>query len=96
VDGEYLEIPVNTMADLYDYKAHGKPPGGFLRRVLENAALFDVVGHADDAHARALKPITKWIYNELPSQAWGSHERVAEWIGSRAGRPNLQVMEGGR
>lgn len=93
----YAEIPVHTMQDLHDYKVHGKPPGGFLRLVLENAAVLAVVSHADDAHARALKPIVKWIYNNLQTLSWGTPEKVDEWIaqGGEEPRPRLNVIQGG-
>jgi hypothetical protein len=79
----YHDVPDYTMRALEGYRAHGHPPGGFLRSVLENAGLVEVVGRADDRNARALQSIARWVYNELPHDAWGSKERVDAWV--RAG-----------
>lgn len=90
-------IPANTLRDLEDYRDYGKPPGGFLRKVLENRALFDVIGHADAANAKAIKAITVWIYNEIPLGSWGTSGNVSEWIakGGAGERPRLNVIQGG-
>lgn len=90
-------IPDTTLRSLENYRDHGAEPGGFLRLVLENRALFDVVGHADHANAKALKPICVWIYNELPHKAWGTSGNVSEWIanGGAAERPRFNVIQGG-
>ena len=88
-------IPAHTLRDLEEYRDFGKPPGGFLRRVLENRPLFDVVGHGDATNAQALKPICVWIYNELPLEAWGSKDNVSKWtVKGGAGRPRLKVIQG--
>lgn len=77
------EIPALTMESLERYLDAGQPPGGFMRRVLENEPVMVVVGHGDEAHQRALGAICKWIYNELPIAAWGSETKVSAWIAHR-------------
>jgi hypothetical protein len=61
------------------YRDHHLPTGGFLRAVLENN-LSGALGGADDDNLRDLREIVRWVYNEMPGNAWGSAEKVKAWI----------------
>ena len=61
------------------YLAHRIAPGSFLRAVLEND-LMGAVGHADEESARELQALVRWLWQEMPSNLWGSKERVAAWL----------------
>jgi hypothetical protein len=75
-------IPQHTLAALDRYINHRILPGGFLIKVLSND-LFGAVGQADRENLAALGDIVKYIYNELPGNAWGSSDLVYKWVESR-------------
>ena len=64
-------IPQYTLDSLTRYVEHGIPPGSFLCAVLENN-LVRSVGRADRENLAALPEIVKYVYNEIPSNAWGN------------------------
>jgi hypothetical protein len=72
-------IPAHTKAALDRYVEHKILPGGFLMKVLSND-LFGAVGQADSENAAALPEIVKYIYNQLPANAWGSQELVYKFV----------------
>jgi hypothetical protein len=49
--------------------------------VLENN-LFSAVNRADRDNLAALPEIVKYIYNEVPSGAWGNSKSVSDYIES--------------
>jgi len=53
--------------------------GGFLRAVLEND-LKEAFGRADEDAVAQMKDIVMYCYNELPSNCWGSPEKVTSWL----------------
>lgn len=61
------------------YVEHRISPGGFLTAVLENN-LMEAVGRADAINMRNLHEISKYVYNELPSNVWGSREKVEKHL----------------
>lgn len=64
------------------YVNHGIIPGGFLTRVLSND-LFGAIAQADSENKKALADICAYIYNELPSGAWGSKQIVVDYANSK-------------
>ena len=72
-------IPAHTKAALDRYVEHKILPGGFLMKVLSND-LFGAVGQADSENAAALPEIVKYIYNQLPANAWGSQDLVYKFV----------------
>jgi hypothetical protein len=72
-------IPAHTKAALDRYVNHKILPGGFLMKVLSND-LFGAVGQADSENAAALPDIVRYIYNQLPANAWGSQELVYKFV----------------
>ena len=72
---EYYDIPYHTRAALERYVNYGIMPGDFLVSVLTND-LFGAVGRADSQNIHALKDICMFVYNEMPSNCWGTRERV--------------------
>lgn len=71
-------IPEHTQAALDRYVNSGIMPGGFLTAVLSND-LFGAVAMADSANRLALPEIVAFIYNDVPSAAWGSADKVYSW-----------------
>jgi len=75
----YPNIPAATQMALRLYVEEGRLPGSFLTAVLCND-LFRAVDHADEQNAAALPSLVKFIYNQLPGPAWGSAQRMREYL----------------
>lgn len=76
---KYPNIPDLTKNAINLYIEKGIMPGSFLYAVLTNN-LFDAVGSADSYNMIELPNIVKFIYNEVPSSAWGSKDKVTTWV----------------
>jgi hypothetical protein len=61
------------------YLNHGIMPGGFLTAVLENN-LSESFSRADHINSMLVKDIVQFLYNRFPMGAWGSPERVNDWV----------------
>jgi hypothetical protein len=57
------------------------PTGGFLKAVLSND-LREAILLADDVNIDLLPQIVRYIYNEVPSECWGSPEKARTWLAS--------------
>jgi hypothetical protein len=64
------------------YIAVGIPTGGFLRAVLAND-LMEAIGRADESSLANLAAICRYIYNDIPSNAHGSYDRVDAYAAAR-------------
>lgn len=78
-------VPVQFRQSLKLYVLEGSPPGQFLSACIENN-LLTAICHADPEAAAALKPIVVFLYNYVPSPAWGSPEKRAAWQAHNGGR----------
>lgn len=58
------------------------PTGDFLYAVLTNN-LKESFAQADDENGRDLKEIVNYCYWEIPSECWGSPEKVRVWLEGR-------------
>ncbi len=69
--------------DLYGalerYLNNGINPGSFLTAVLEND-LAGAFGKADSFNSANLKNIVGYVYNHVPVSAWGSREKVQDYL----------------
>lgn len=75
----YPSIDENILDGLERYLTKRVPTGGFLRAVLENN-LKEAFQRADEYNAATLRDIVSLCYQGLPSECWGSPERVADWL----------------
>lgn len=57
-------------------------PGGFLVAVLRNDLQDALARVDDDITAEQLRVLVRWVYQYVPSHAWGSKDRVEAWIAS--------------
>ena len=57
---------------------HPRMLGSFMRAVLTNN-LVDAFAHADRENREAMYEWAKWLYNDIPSPAWGSSEKLDAW-----------------
>jgi hypothetical protein len=78
----YDRIPPDTLDGLARYVNHAIEPGSFLTAVLEND-LREACARADLDNMRSLVALVCFCYNNIPSAAWGSPERVEAWLARR-------------
>lgn len=76
---EYFPIREDLLGALERYLNNGIMPGGFMTAVLENN-LSEAFGRADSDNAANLKNIAGYVYNNIPSTAWGSKEKIGKWL----------------
>lgn len=72
-------IPSDTLASLRGYRDEKLNTGEFLRAVLAND-LFEALAKADPENLAAIRTILSWVYNSMPSHAWGSYQKVDDWL----------------
>lgn len=72
-------VSMTVLGGLERYLNNGIMPGGFLTAVLENN-LSQAFGRADSYNSANLKDIVAYIYNYVPSSAWGSPAKVSAWV----------------
>lgn len=79
MDPRYSRIPLTTLGALDRYLRLGIRPGDFLCAVLEND-LKGCMSFGDEDNLAALHPLVMYLYNEIPSFAWGSPKKVESWL----------------
>ena len=72
-------LPDHMKNGMQMYLEHGIEPGSFLYAVLCND-LKGALSRADHINAAHLGNIVSYCYNEIPSDAWGSPEKVNRWL----------------
>jgi hypothetical protein len=73
----YSAIPALTRETIDEYVRIGRPPGGFVRAVLEDS-LTQAFAKADQYNRAAMFEIASYVYNKVPAPArWGG---VDAWI----------------
>lgn len=75
-------IPDRMMGGLRRYIDEGIEPGDFLSAVICND-LKEACGRADDENLHNLPAFVSYLYNQAPSQCWGSEERFRDWMRTR-------------
>lgn len=65
-----LYVPEHTRETLRMYVEEGYDPGGFVTAVLCND-LMGAVSRADSTNIRYLRDIAMFVYNRVPSRAYG-------------------------
>ena len=72
-------IPKNIYDGIKNYVENRIPTGHFVTAVLENN-LSEALAYADPISLAHLKTIAQFIFNDIPSPAWGSPEAVTKWL----------------
>ena len=72
-------IPHHMRDAIRRYIEHGIRPGGFLEAVLAND-LIGAFSRADMVNKNHIGDFAAFIYNDIPSPAWGSYAAVARWV----------------
>lgn len=76
-------IPERMMPGLQRYIEDHVPPGDFLREVICNN-LKGAVDRADDENIVNLAAYVGFLYNQVPSDCWGSKEKYEAWISNKS------------
>jgi len=81
-------IPERMMPSLKRYIENGTIPGDFLQAVICDS-LADAFMYADDENIENMIAYMGFFYNEVPSEAWRSKEKMLAWNerGGLAGPP---------
>lgn len=77
----YYPIREDWFGALERYLNMGIMPGSFMTAVLENN-LVEAFSRADIMNSANLKNIIGYVYNHLPSNSWGSPQRVHDYLES--------------
>ena len=72
-------ISDRMMPGLKRWIEHGTLPGDFLQAVLRND-FREVCAKADEENLQNLPAYAAYLYNEAPSDCWGSREKMIAWI----------------
>lgn len=75
----HFPVRDDILPALERYLNNGIMPGGFLTACLENN-LSEAFGRADRDNSQNLRNIIGYIYNYLPSNTWGSPEKVTTYV----------------
>lgn len=75
----YPYVPICTLTDIVAYWEMRRPVGSFLRAVLEND-LMGAFARADIVNACNMQHIMAFIYTVLPTNTYGSPEKVKRWL----------------
>lgn len=73
-----MTIPSYMMCGLERYVERGVKPGHFLQKVISND-LAGAVSHADSSNIELLPVYVRFLYNQCPSDCWGSKELMKAW-----------------
>ncbi len=91
-DINYSILPLHMQEGMRLYLEKGIPTGDFLHHILSNN--FVAAGyHADETNQKCLWNYCKFLYNEVPKEAWGKEETVWTWM-KHHGFFGLEVKEG--
>ena len=84
-------IPEHMIDGVLEYFNNHAPPGGFLGAILENKFMEACVC-ADEKNLEALSAWAAFLYNEAPTHAYGTPEKVAAWLeaGEKKGEPDAE------
>lgn len=72
------DIPLRMHGGLIRWILDGIKPGHFLTAVIENN-LSESISRGDEINIALLQNYVKFLYNDAPSNCWGSKEKVELW-----------------
>ena len=75
---EYHDAPADVLAAISRWVQYRDYPGSFIMRVLCND-LIGTVRSADPQSLEALPVILRYLHNEVPTNCYGSEDKVNEW-----------------
>jgi hypothetical protein len=73
-------VPNEYFAPIYNYLVDGFEPGSFYTALLAND-FFRAMQHSHPANSiPELKHLTGWIESSVPFEAFGSYQKVINWL----------------
>lgn len=78
-----LGLPAYMWEGLIEYVEKGTPQGSFLMALLEGN-FYEMARCADSNNSRLFYNYAMFFYNEMPSDCYGSAERVKNWQARKA------------
>jgi hypothetical protein len=81
-NSEYFFVGMANVEALTAYGATGRRTGGFLQGMLEGD-LYRASACADIENQQRMYHIAKYIVNHLPSESYGTPEKVKQWLTKR-------------
>lgn len=75
----YYPVGESIIGSLERCLNYGIMPGGFLTACLQSD-LKEAFARADHFNSSNMKNIVGYLYNDIPSTAWGSPEAVNAWL----------------
>jgi hypothetical protein len=72
-------VPAKLLESLRAYVIERRVCGGFLMAVLRND-FHTAIGQADPESLASIREIAWYVANALPSDCWGSPEKVKAWL----------------
>lgn len=79
---QYSDLDHHLLMGVKRYIEEGDALTHFTEALFAND-LQGVFAHADKAQARQLRNWVQLVYNRVPSQCWGSYEKIETWRKSR-------------
>lgn len=77
------KVPDHNLPGLARWLSCGIRPGSFLTALLSND-LRGCMQNGDDENLGKLHELWQFLYMQIPSDAWGSRERMSAWTNRRA------------
>ena len=88
---DYNQVPNSYMIDgVKRYVENGKDAGNFLTALFSND-LVGALSQADDSNREKIWDWVKFLWNEVPSNCWGSREEVLRWQ-KKGGKAGLKLV----
>ena len=75
----WYDIPERMRAGIVRYVERGVPPGHFLTAIFSND-LMEACARGDTENLKLIHCYAKLLWNQCPSDGFGSKDLVREWI----------------
>lgn len=72
-------VPDHLIDGLTNYLLYGLRPGHFLEAVLSND-LIEALKRGDEQSIAGLPALGRFLYHDMPANAWGSPDAVIAWM----------------
>lgn len=85
-DFRAARLPHYMFEGVSNYLLKHMPAGDFLMAVFRND-LSAAVAHADAENQRQLVKWVEFLWGHVPAMAWGSSEKVIDWLQAKHRKP---------
>ena len=88
----WCDVTKEYAEPIFNYLVHGYHPGSFWNSVFANDFM-NAIGRSHPANSiPELKKAVTWIVNDMPTEAYGSYDKVDAWLklSSEARRSRLE------